>query len=230
MNAKLSRVPDAVQEFIYLLCKTYNHLCTCSTFKSRSHRGLLCFMGCNSCSLSSEDSGYLYVWAFSSVQQWLINKKTKEEAFSFLQLLPIYICLRHLGSFQSHGERKELFQRVLSHTCYLRWELPSLSTDYNVWDPKPFPELTAMTNPFSTLHHLELKNKHCPACLIWLVKITEGKNFPGWVKIRRIFFKKSVYPPKWIYCLLCSSTSPWWVQCITICMQLLASTGQTLVF
>lgn len=53
-----------------------------------------------------------------------------------------------------------------------------------------------MTNPFSTLHHLELKNKQCPACLIWLAKPTKGKNFPGWVKIRRNFLKKCLYSHK----------------------------------
>lgn len=189
------------QALIYLLCKTYDYLCTCSTFKfwSRSHRGLLCFMGYNSCSLSRGDSVCLcvYVCVSSLPCTAMIKKKTKQKSFfSPLQLLSIYICLHHLGSFLSHWERRDLFQRVLSHTCNLRWELPSLSTNYNVWDPKPFTELSVMTNPFSTLHHFELKNKQCPACLIWLAKPTKGKNFPGWVKIRRNFFKKCLYSHK----------------------------------
>lgn len=191
MNAKLSYVPDAVQAFIYLLCKTYNYLCTCSTFKywsgSRSRRGLLHFLGCNSCSLSSGDSACLCICVCELFplysNDWF--KKKKKRGF-FFPTAVVYLYLSSSpGFFPKPWREKRAFPRVLSHTCNLRWKLPSLSTDYNVWDPKPFPELSVMTNPFSTLHHLELKNKQCPACLIWLVKFTKGKNFSGWEEIRR---------------------------------------------
>lgn len=59
------------------------------------------------------------------------KKKKRKEGGFFLQLLSICVCLHYLGSFQSYGERKEPFQRALSHTCNLSRELPSLSTDYS---------------------------------------------------------------------------------------------------
>lgn len=235
MNAKLSYVPDAVQAFIYLLCKTYNYLCTCSTFKywsgSRSRRGLLHFLGCNSCSLSSGDSACLCICVCELFplysNDWL--KKKKKEAFSFLQLLSIYICPHHLGFFQSHEERKELFQE-----CF---HIPA------IWDGScHLSPLTTMFGTQSPSQNLVWWQILSPPFITWSWKISSVLLawFDLWSLLRAKISqderklegikKKNVHTLKWIYCMLCSSNFPVWVQCIAICMQLLPGTGQTLVF
>lgn len=131
MNAKLTYVPDAVQAFIYLLCKTYNYLCTCSTFKywsgSRSRRGLLHFLGCNSCSLSSGDSACLCICVCELFplysNDWL--KKQKKRLFlSYSCYLSISVLITWVLSKAMDREKsfsKECFHipAIWDGSCHL---------------------------------------------------------------------------------------------------------------
>lgn len=107
------------QALIYLLCKTYNYLCTCSTFKfwSRSHRGLLCFMGYNSCSLSRGDSVCLcvYVCVSSLPCTAMIKKKTKQKSFFSPYSCCLYISVFITWVLSWVIEREGIFSKECFH-------------------------------------------------------------------------------------------------------------------